>query len=98
LATDEVTKLESLAVEAISHTTRPIEHKAPYNQIELSPQLSKLSLSPIKSISALSAPKGNNTISAITLIVVTEMCGKILMRAKMREVKFKMVWGIGLDC
>ena len=28
LATGEATKLESLAVEAISHTTRPIEHKA----------------------------------------------------------------------
>jgi hypothetical protein len=64
--------------------------------LSIKPHINKLSLSPIKSISALSAPKGNNTISAITLIVVTEMCGKILMHAKMCEVKFKMVWGIDL--
>jgi hypothetical protein len=46
LVTGEATKLESLAVKAISHTTRPIEHKAPIKKYELSPQLSKLSLSP----------------------------------------------------
>jgi hypothetical protein len=32
------------------------------------------------------------------MILDRNICGKILMHAKMREVKIRMVWGIGLDC